>query len=325
MEVSSHAIALKRVNQCRFEAAAFTNLTRDHLDLHKDMETYFQTKKRLFAGLDGVVPRVLALNHDDPHFGELKAIAPERTISYGMGIASDVWPAHIDIEKAEAASRMKAVYKTPLGDIQVRSRLIGRPNLYNIGAAIAVSIGLGVPSEAISAGVDQLQNVPGRFELIEAGQPFRVVVDFAHTDDALARVLETTREFTRGRVIVVFGCGGDRDRTKRPLMGQVAAEGSDLAVITSDNPRSEDPLAIIREVEAGLKKVGAERGTRYFTEPDRREAIRLALRQAAPDDTVLLAGKGHETYQVMADRTLPFDDRAVARELLHELAAERNT
>lgn len=306
----------------RFDVAVFTNLTRDHLDLHHDMRSYFLAKKKLFTGLDGTVPRVLVLNIDDPNFEELKAIAPSRVVSYGLNLAADVCP----IRHAPAADLkgMDVVYKSPVGELQMRTGLLGKPNLYNIGAAIGVAVGLGLPAEAMRQGVGQLQNVPGRFELVQAGQPFRIVVDYAHTDDALARLLETAREITPGRVLVVFGCGGDRDRTKRPLMGEVAARAGDFAVATSDNPRSEDPMAILREVEPGLQRAGGVEGKTYQMIADRREAIRVVLEMAQPGDTVLLAGKGHETYQIIGDEALPFDDRAVARELLNELATGRN-
>jgi UDP-N-acetylmuramoyl-L-alanyl-D-glutamate--2,6-diaminopimelate ligase len=312
MEVSSHAIALKRVEGLHFDVAVFTNLTRDHLDFHGDMRSYFDAKKRLFTGLDGVIPRVLVLNRDDPHFGELRAIAPQRVISYGLGSEADVHPAG------------EGTFRTPNGDLRVQAKLIGRPNTYNISAAIGVGLGLGLPADAISRGVAALAAVPGRFEPVDAGQPFRVIVDYAHTDDALDNVLRTAREMTAGRVIVVFGCGGERDRTKRPLMGVVAARGSDLAVVTSDNPRGEDPLAIIAEIEAGLRSAGAVAGRDYAVLADRREAIRFALQSAAPEDTVVIAGKGHEPYQVIGNQTLSFDDRIVARELLDELKAGRN-
>jgi UDP-N-acetylmuramoyl-L-alanyl-D-glutamate--2,6-diaminopimelate ligase len=198
---------------------------------------------------------------------------------------------------------------------------MGKPNLYNISAAIGVGLGLDVPVDSIRAGILQLPVVPGRFEKIATTLPFRVVVDYAHTDDALEKVLETAREITSGRVIVVFGCAGERDRTKRPLMGNAAARLSDLAVLTSDNPRGEDPMAIIREVEVGLQSVA---GADYRSFVDRREAIRFALSAASEGDTVIVAGKGHETYQVIGNQTFDFDDRVVVRELLDELAAGRN-
>jgi len=322
MEVSSHAIELKRVEGLRFEVAAFTNLTRDHLDLHGDMRSYFLAKKKLFTGLDGTIPRVLVLNMDDPQFDELKSIAPSQVVSYGLNLAADICPT--SHTSSADLTGMDVVYKSPLGELKIRTGLLGKPNLYNIGAGIGVAVALGLPAEAIRQGAGQLKNVPGRFELVHAGQQFRVVVDYAHTDDALARLLETAREITPGRVIVVFGCGGDRDRTKRPLMGEEAARASDFAVATSDNPRSEDPMAILQDVEPGLKRAGGVEGKTYRMIPDRREALRFALEMAKPGDTVLLAGKGHEAYQIVGNESLPFDDRAVARELLDELATGRN-
>ncbi len=322
MEVSSHAIELKRVAGLRFDVAAFTNLTRDHLDLHRDMRSYFLAKKKLFTGLDGTIPRVLVLNKDDAQFDELNAIAPSHVVSYGVNSAADIVP----VRHALAAdlTGVDVVYKSPLGELHLRTGLLGKPNLYNIGAAIGVAVGLGLPADAVRQGVGQLRSVPGRFELVQAGQPFRIVVDFAHTDDALARLLESAREITSGRILALFGCGGDRDRTKRPLMGEVAARGSDFVFATSDNPRSEDPMAILREVEPGIKRAGGVEGKTYQMIPDRREAIRAALQMAKPGDTVLLAGKGHETYQIIGDEHQPFDDRVVAREVLDELAIGRN-
>jgi len=318
MEVSSHAIELKRVEGMRFEVAAFTNLTRDHLDLHQDMRSYFLAKKRLFTGLDGKPPRVMVLNQDDPQYAELRSIAPAQALSYGLSKEADIHP----IRHATAGlESMDITYASPIGEIHTRTSLLGRPNLYNIGAAIGIAVGFSVAPEAVSEGIARLKNVSGRFEAVQAGQPFRIFVDYAHTDDALQRVLMFARELTTGRLIVVFGCGGDRDRTKRPLMGEAAVHHSDFAIVTSDNPRSEDPMAIAKEVEVGILNTGAAEGTRYRLVIDRREAIREALLMAEAGDTVVLAGKGHETYQVIGDRALPFDDRVVARELLHELAA----
>ncbi|HLQ76906.1 MAG TPA: UDP-N-acetylmuramoyl-L-alanyl-D-glutamate--2,6-diaminopimelate ligase [Terriglobia bacterium] len=316
MEVSSHAIDLKRVEGMHFEVVAFTNLSQDHLDYHKDMRSYFLAKKRLFLGLDGKVPRVMVLNMDDPQFQELNAIAPSHVISYGLGARSDVYPSSWRL----AWSGIEATLQTPAGALEVRSALPGKLNLYNISAAVGVALGLGVSSEAIRLGIERLPSVPGRFENIPTGRPFRVVVDYAHTDDALEKVLEASRGLTTGRLIVVFGCAGERDRTKRPLMGSVAARLSDLAILTSDNPRGEDPIAIIREVEAGMTPHGTK-GATYRAIADRREAIRFALASAGPGDTVIVAGKGHETYQVIGNQTFDFDDRVVVRELLNELAA----
>jgi UDP-N-acetylmuramoyl-L-alanyl-D-glutamate--2,6-diaminopimelate ligase len=322
MEVSSHAIELKRVMGLHFEVAVFTNLTRDHLDLHKDMRSYFLAKKKLFTGLDGTVPRVLVLNIDDPHFDELKAIAPSAVISYGVNTEAEIMPTRFDAMRG--GEGMDAVFKSPLGDLEVYSRLLGKPNLYNIGAAIGATIGLGISAGAIVAGIAQMPVVPGRFEAVHAGQDFRVIVDFAHTEDALARVLQSAREITPRRLIVLFGCGGDRDRTKRPAMGEVAVKGADFVVVSSDNPRSEDPLAIISEVEVGLRRAGGIEGRNYQVIADRREAIRYALKMASAGDTVLLAGKGHEGYQIIGNQSFPFDERAVARELLDELAIRRS-
>jgi UDP-N-acetylmuramoyl-L-alanyl-D-glutamate--2,6-diaminopimelate ligase len=326
MEVSSHAIDLKRVERMHFDVVVFTNLTRDHLDYHKDMRSYFLAKKRLFTGLGGEVPRVMVLNRDDSQFEELYAIAPSRVISYGLQRASDVRPASFKL----GWSGIDAEFQTPAGAFAIHSSLMGKPNLYNISAAIGVATGLGIPPAAIRAGIAQLPVVPGRFENIATTQPFRVVVDYAHTDDALEKVLETAREITTGRVIVVFGCAGERDRTKRPLMGNAAARLSNLAILTSDNPRSEDPMAIIREVEKGMEGIEGPAGTKeksgenYRAIADRREAIRYALSSASSGDTVIVAGKGHETYQVIGNQTFDFDDRIVVRELLNELAAGRS-
>jgi UDP-N-acetylmuramoyl-L-alanyl-D-glutamate--2,6-diaminopimelate ligase len=317
MEVSSHAVDLKRVEGLHFDVAVFTNLSRDHLDYHKDMRSYFLAKKRLFAGLDGKVPRVMVLNKDDSQFAELSAIAPSHVISYGIEAGSDVRPSSFKL----GWSGIDARFQSPAGEFNIHSDLMGKPNLYNISAAIGVALGLGLPTDSIRAGIAQLPVVPGRFERIATTQDFRVVVDYAHTDDALEKVLQTAREITPGRVIVVFGCAGERDRTKRPLMGNAAARLSDLAIVTSDNPRGEDPMAIIREVETGLQSVS---GANYRSIADRREAIRLALSSASAGDTVIVAGKGHETYQVIGNQTFNFDDRIVVRELLDELAAGRN-
>jgi UDP-N-acetylmuramoyl-L-alanyl-D-glutamate--2,6-diaminopimelate ligase len=314
MEVSSHAIEMKRVERLQFEVAVFTNLSRDHLDFHHDMESYFQAKRKLFAGLSGAMPRVFVLNSDDARYEDLRSIDPSRVISYGMKVAADICP----IRHEFGWEATDAMFKTPIGELEVRTTLMGKANLFNIGAAIGVGIALGLPADAIAHGIQQLRYVPGRFESVIAGQPFRVIVDYAHTDDALEKVLKSAREITEGRLIVVFGCGGERDRTKRPLMGEVASRESDYAIVTSDNPRGEDPKAIVEEIEKGMK------GGNYRIELDRREAIRRALTEARKGDTVLIAGKGHETYQMIGTTSRPFDDRLIAKELLHELNAGRN-
>jgi UDP-N-acetylmuramoyl-L-alanyl-D-glutamate--2,6-diaminopimelate ligase len=322
MEVSSHAIDLKRVDNTHFDVAVFTNLTQDHLDYHRDMRTYFLAKKRLFTGLDGSPPRAMILNRDDPHFAELHAIAPERVLSFGVRGGADIQPSRYDF--AGDLGRMKATFAWPEGDLEVTSSLVGLPNLYNIGGAIGVARALEISPDAIREGIASLKGVPGRFELIDEGQPFRVIVDYAHTDDALRRVLQSARHITEKKLIVVFGCGGDRDRAKRPLMGEAAAAESDLVIVTSDNPRSEDPVSILKEVEVGLTRQGARSGSDYLLIADRRQAIQEALERAGAGDTVLLAGKGHETTQVIGTQAVPFSDRAVAREIIHELAAGRN-
>jgi len=314
MEVSSHAIEMKRVRELQFEVAVFTNLSRDHLDFHGDMESYFKAKKKLFEGLNGVIPREMVLNADDPRYQELRSIDPARVISYGMQHAAEIRPLHHHFGWEGTA----VTYQTPVGKLELRTSLMGKPNLYNIGAAIGAAVALGISADAVQRGVQQLANVPGRFELVNSGQNFRVIVDYAHTDDALENVLNSAREITPGRLIVVFGCGGERDRTKRPAMGGIAARRADYAVLTSDNPRSEDPMAIIAEIEKGME------GGHYLVIPDRREAIRAALAEARKDDTVVIAGKGHEPYQTIGTISHPFDDRAVARELLDELIAGRN-
>jgi UDP-N-acetylmuramoyl-L-alanyl-D-glutamate--2,6-diaminopimelate ligase len=314
MEVSSHAIEMKRVQALRFEIAVFTNLSRDHLDFHGDMESYFQAKKKLFTGLNGIRPRVMVLNIDDPRFEDLRSIDPSRVISYGMREAADIRPLRHEFGWEGTGAH----YKTPVGDLEVRTSLMGKPNLFNIGAAIGVAIALGVPLDVISRGIEQVRSVPGRFQPVNAGQRFRVIVDYAHTDDALEKLLRSARDITAGRLILVFGCGGERDRTKRPVMGHIAARDSDYAVVTSDNPRGEDPAAIIREIEEGM------RDAQYKVVVDRREAIRVALSEAKEGDTVVIAGKGHEAYQTIGTTSYPFDDRVVARELLNELVTGRN-
>ena len=309
MEVSSHAIEMKRVMGLQFEIAVFTNLSRDHLDFHGDMESYFEAKKKLFTGLTGVKPKLMVLNMDDPRYESLRAIDPPRVITYGMQPAAEICPSHYHF----GWDGTDATYKTPLGELEVHTSLMGKPNLYNIGASIGVAVGLDIPTGAVQSGLQRL-----RFQQVALGQPFLVIVDYAHTDDALEKVLRSAREITSGRVIVVFGCGGERDRTKRPVMGEVATRESDYAVVTSDNPRGEDAMEIIREIEGGMK------GARYRVVADRREAIRTALGEAQKGDTVVIAGKGHETYQTIGDRSYAFDDRVVARELLDELISGRN-
>jgi UDP-N-acetylmuramoyl-L-alanyl-D-glutamate--2,6-diaminopimelate ligase len=305
MEASSHALALDRLWGCSFAAAVFSNLTRDHLDFHKTFEEYFAAKRRLFEGTGAARPAVGVVNSDDPYGKRLAGLA-QRTLTYGLENGADISTKKF----ALSFSGLEFTVTTPEGKLAVRSPLVGRINVYNILAAIGAGVGLGISNEHIVAGIEQLQNVPGRFERIALGQPFLVIVDYAHTDDALKNLIATARELNpSGRIITLFGCGGDRDRAKRPLMGEVAGRGSDLVVLTSDNPRSEDPLLIINDAIVGLQKANGK----YRVEPERAAAIEIALDEARPGDIVLLAGKGHETYQVLKDRTLDFDDREMAR------------
>ncbi len=319
MEVSSHALSLRRADHLRFAAAIFTNLTRDHLDFHGDMEQYFRAKRRLFELLPG--DGVGVANLDDRRGAEFAAVA-KRPVTYAIDAPADVRPGPLSYSLEGLAFEAR----TPRGTLRLRSPLVGRPNAYNILAAAAAAMALDLPFTAIEQGVAALADVPGRFQLISgAGDDVRVVVDYAHTDDALKNLLETARPLAPGRLITVFGCGGDRDRTKRPLMGAVAARLSDLVVVTSDNPRSEAPEQIIEEVKRGIVMPAdrtppggqpPRKSTPCLAIVDRKDAITHAVREARPGDLVLIAGKGHEKYQQIGDRTLPFDDVDVAREAL---------
>jgi UDP-N-acetylmuramoyl-L-alanyl-D-glutamate--2,6-diaminopimelate ligase len=312
MEVSSHALSLKRVDGMRFAAGVFTNLTRDHLDFHEDMEAYFAAKRRLFEMLPSGAPGVI--NVDDPRGASLVEISG-RPITYAITSKADVTPGPIEMTLAG----LRVDIKTPRGIVPVTSRLVGRPNVYNILAATATAMALDIPTEAIARGITNLSGVPGRFEVVsQPGDDVTVVVDYAHTDDALRNLLETARPLASQRLVTVFGCGGDRDRSKRPLMGMVAARLSDVVVITSDNPRSEDPKRIIEEIERGIP-AGAQASTRapiVESVVERADAIERAIGIATTGDVVLIAGKGHERYQQIGDRVLPFDDGAVARAVL---------
>jgi UDP-N-acetylmuramoyl-L-alanyl-D-glutamate--2,6-diaminopimelate ligase len=309
---------LHRVDGCEFDVGIFTNLTQDHLDFHGTMQKYAEAKALLFRMLASARTKsgeaAAVLNADDPWAPSMAQATTARVIRFG--IAS---PAEVRVkERTLTLAGIQATAETPWGPLQIASPLVGLHNLSNILGAAAACLHLGVDLERVSAGIARLVAVPGRFEKVEAGQPFGVVVDYAHTPDALERVLRFAREYAAGRVIAVFGCGGDRDRTKRPLMGEAAARLADVVVVTSDNPRSEDPLAIITEIESGVKKVCTV-AERRATIPDRREAIGAALASARADDLVVIAGKGHETYQILGNRSIPFDDRVVAREALATL------
>ena len=310
MEVSSHALALRRADGIQFAAGVFTNLTRDHLDFHADMEDYFASKRRLFEMLPDGAPAIV--NMDDPRAPALLEVA-KRPVTYAINRPADVTPGPV----VYSLAGLDFEIHVPAGKVRVKSWLIGKPNVYNILAAVATAVSLDIPIEAIERGLRQLPGVPGRFERASStGDDITVIVDYAHTDDALRNLLETARPMATRRLITVFGAGGDRDRTKRPLMGMVAARLSDVVVITSDNPRSEDPLRIIEEVKRGADPETRQSNAEVLTVVDRREAIAAAVTRALPGDVVLIAGKGHEKYQEVAGRTHPFDDVAVAREAL---------
>jgi UDP-N-acetylmuramoyl-L-alanyl-D-glutamate--2,6-diaminopimelate ligase len=322
MEVSSHALAQERVFGVPFDVAVFTNLTRDHLDYHKTMEEYFAAKRVLFEGCGTDAPRAVVTNVDDEYGAKLAEFSRKRSsvvLKYGWE-RGDLHAENVEI--STRGTRFDLV--TPAGKIAVFSALIGRVNVYNILAAAGAAYARGCSAQAIAAGIDKLACVPGRFERVECGQPFTVVVDYAHTDDALRNLTALARELVsaaKGRVLTVFGCGGDRDRKKRPQMGEAAGRGSDFVVLTSDNPRSEDPVSIINDAVVGLQKTGVK----YSVEPDRRKAVALAVGEARPGDIVLLAGKGHEKVQVTRDGPIPFDDLEVAREALRAAGFECET
>jgi UDP-N-acetylmuramoyl-L-alanyl-D-glutamate--2,6-diaminopimelate ligase len=329
MEVSSHALALNRVEGCEFDLAVFTNLTQDHLDFHGTMEGYFESKRKLFLNLNRspeksrpyphrghpskrAVPagRRAVINRDDPWGRRLIETMEAPVWTYGLEGRADLTAD--DLRSSLEGVAFTAV--TPIGSFPVRSALVGRYNVYNLLAAIGAAVHLEIPPDRIRQGIASLSGVPGRFERLDSGRGFSVIIDYAHTEDALDRLLRTVLELTSGRVITVFGCGGDRDPGKRAPMGRAAARFSDLVMITSDNPRSEDPVQIINEVTDGVREGSAQKQSpvEWMAVPDRREAIERALGLARPGDTVVVAGKGHEEYQIIGDRTIPFNDRQVA-------------
>jgi UDP-N-acetylmuramoyl-L-alanyl-D-glutamate--2,6-diaminopimelate ligase len=311
LEISSHALVLRRVYGMRFTVGVFSNLTPEHLDFHQDMEAYYQAKRMLFVPEGGNEIQTAVINLDDSYGQRLAHEACARVRGYGFHPDAD-------IRVLESRTGMNGTYLSlaiPGGEMTIDSPLVGRPNIYNIMAAAGAALSMGIAPRWVAEGIGSLQGVPGRLEPVRAGQDFSVLVDYAHTPDALEKLLETSRPLTAGRLITVFGCGGDRDRKKRPLMGEIAVRLSDVVVATSDNPRSEDPRLILAEIEPGLAQGPAS----YHLQPDRREAIRTALRLARRGDSVVIAGKGHEDYQIIGDRVFPFDDRAVARELIHQL------
>ena len=315
MEMSSHALEQERVWGMPVDVAIFTNLTQDHLDFHATMERYFAAKARLFEGVGTPPPRVAVINVDDP-YGERLAQTIERSqlIRYGFGADADFCAEDVRIRAGETKFRLR----TPHGSVEIKSPLTGRVNVYNLLAASAAAWARGLTLDEIAGAAATGAQVPGRFEVVPSSKGITVVVDYAHTDDALRNLIALARELvgdTGGRVITLFGCGGDRDRTKRPRMGRAAGEGSDLVVLTSDNPRSEEPGAIIAEALVGVRETGAE----CIVEEDRAAAIRIAIQSARKGDLVLLAGKGHEKVQVLRTGAVPFDDVAVAAHVLEDL------
>jgi UDP-N-acetylmuramyl-tripeptide synthetase len=315
MEASSQAIDLHRCDWLRFRVAVFTNLTQDHLDYHLTMENYYDAKKKLFDGRLGEAPGSSVVNIDDEWgrklASELQA-AGQRVVTTSQLAGADLTAENVEVSLIRGTS---FELKTPAGSRKVTSPLVGRPHVYNMLSATAAALELGYGLDEICVGLSKCAGAPGRFERVVHDGDFAVVVDYAHTDDALLNTLKTARELTDGRVITVFGCGGDRDKTKRIPMGEVAGRHSDLVIITSDNPRTEEPLKIISEIEKGVESTG----TPYLKISDRREAIHAAVRRARSGDVVIVAGKGHETYQIVGGDKFHFDDREVAREALENL------
>jgi len=317
LEASSHALDQDRVVGVDFDIAVFTNLSQDHLDYHEDVEKYFRAKLKLFELLndsyDKGLPKCAVLNIDDPRSVAIATVAETPVLRYGFGPDAEIMASDVAVTIDGTRFRVE----TPSGACSVRTRLIGRHNVLNVLAALAVSEVCGISLDTAAAAAEEVV-VPGRFESVNVGQGFTVVVDYAHTDDGLRNLLKACREITKSRVIVVFGCGGDRDRTKRPKMGQVVGEMADFAVLTTDNPRNEDPVRIALDAEVGLERAGWHKGDEYEIVLDRREAIAEAVSRAKEGDVVAIAGKGHEPYQIVGTDKFPFDDRSVAREILEQ-------
>jgi UDP-N-acetylmuramoyl-L-alanyl-D-glutamate--2,6-diaminopimelate ligase len=331
LEVSSHGLEQGRVRHCPFRVAVFTNLSRDHLDYHGSMDAYFEAKSRLFCDLAKRAARQklnrphAVINLDDPMAGELMALTDAEILTYGLHEASHVRADRVKLSRNGISARITA----PKGPFEVRSNLIGGYNLSNILAAAAAALSLDIEPETIAAGVARLHGVPGRLEMVKNPRGLAVAVDYAHTPDALMKALGAVRPLTNGKLITVFGCGGDRDKGKRSEMGRVASQASDVVFITSDNPRTEDPGAIVAQiekgvVESGMKKLAIEDGHAsaqprgYRVELDRASAIRKAVGMATAHDLILIAGKGHEDYQIIGREKRPFDDRVIAREAASE-------
>jgi UDP-N-acetylmuramoyl-L-alanyl-D-glutamate--2,6-diaminopimelate ligase len=313
MEVSSHALALGRVAGIEFDTAIFTNLTRDHLDFHKTMEEYFEAKAKLFLGLvhgEKSFPKFAIINIDDPWGAKLAAMSqPGTVVTYGLSEKAAIRAVNI----RNTSRSTEFILSTPAGHQKVHLSQIGLHNVYNALAAAGAALASGISLEGVVSGLENAPCVPGRLEKIEAGQNFAVVVDYAHTDDALKNVLTALKELKPQRLITVFGCGGDRDRSKRPIMGEIASNLSDFVFVTSDNPRSEDMERIALDIEVGIRR---QHRNNYQVILDREQAIAAALSMAQKGDIVLIAGKGHETYQIIGDQRLHFNDGEIARKYL---------
>ena len=310
MEVSSHALALKRVAGIEYDCAVLTNITQDHLDFHKTMENYRDAKSLLFEHLtEGDKPNKNAVfNMDDASSAIIKARIKAKVLTYGKGKENDIYPLSFTV----APKHMQLALSTPVGEMDLELKITGEFNVYNVMGAVAAMLAENISKDIIISVLDGFDGVPGRFQLVEAGQPYTVIVDYAHTPDGLENVLHTARSITKGKLWVVFGCGGDRDNKKRPIMGGLALELADKVVVTSDNPRTENPERIIDEIFTALQNVPA--GKEVFRLSDRREAINFALAHAAAEDVIMIAGKGHENYQILKDRTIHFDDKEVVLE-----------
>lgn len=311
MEVSSHALALERVHATRFRTAVFTNLSQDHLDFHITMQSYFEAKKKLFLGTGGAPPLTSVINRDDFYGAQLAEICAGRCLTYSTDSAADFRGTEVHIN----SHGMQLLVQTPRGQLRVRTPLFGRPNQSNVLGALTVGFDLGFDTASLLQGIEACSSIPGRFERIDQGQPFSIFVDYAHTPDALEKILQTARQLKPSRVLALFGCGGERDRGKRPQMARVAEHLSDVCIVTSDNPRGENPATILSEIEAGFEL----KPPRYVIEPDRKKAIARILSLARAGDLVLLAGKGHETDQILPEGTIHLDDREEVRRVLHEI------
>ena len=318
MEVSSHALALERVAGCEFDVGIFTNMTRDHLDFHVTFENYLAAKAKLFESLSAAdnqkQNKTAIVNADDEAGTAILDHTACTAITYGIHADAGLTAKNADIQATGATFDIVGSF----GTMDLTLKITGFFNVYNVLSAVGAALAEGIKPAVIKNALEKFQSVPGRFELVNAGQCFSVIVDYAHTPDGLENILQTAQQIAQKRIIVVFGCGGDRDRTKRPIMGKLAASYGDIVIATSDNPRSEDPDLILAEIEAGIQE-GLTTGKLYEKISDRRQAIGRALQLAEKDDIVIIAGKGHEDYQILSDRTISFDDKEVVKEIIREM------